>query len=176
MIGQPVKIQELVNRVHVACPESFLRDAESLVSSAQGSAFKLDLDGVRTAAEIVSRAIDVFRIPWPIVGIDSLISVGSELYWIESARRFLVIIDNFADMPSDALDSLATSVMNIVDRMRTAGDEYIAAFTTSAKTDELLTLLAKENARLARLEHHPWVEDTHPVPVVDHRLDAAAEN
>jgi hypothetical protein len=164
------------NAIHLGCSDSMIAVAEDCIRAAGGTPFRLDLRGVSDRPALVGAFVDTFQVPWPIDGLDAVISTASDLDWIAGARRFSVCVEGLDASPPDVLRDLAIAFSRIIDRMRGAGDGCTVLFPESRRTTEVAAFLAGENERLAELERNDPDSDTHPVPVIDHRLDPVSDD
>jgi hypothetical protein len=154
--------------IHVGCSPDVVASGRRAVQRARGSTFVLDLSDVATTEQLVSTFASVFQIPWPIGGINAVVS-ASDFGWIPGTRTHWVEVANWDHLAGDLLSDLIFALANIIDRMRSGGSNFAAAFTNSPRTDEILYLMEAENDKLKQFESDPHTNDTHPVPVIDHR-------
>jgi hypothetical protein len=165
---------DIWNCIHLACSGDFIGRITRSCTERGGTSFELDLQGAQSKEALVDQFIDVFRIPYPMEGVDAVISLGSDLDWLENRDCFAVIVTSVDESPEEVIALLALVFTRIIDRMRTAGDRYAVFFPPARETDRLLQVLEYENERLRYLERIDPDSDTHPVPVIDHRLDPPA--
>lgn len=159
------------NTIHVGCREEPLHHITDLAVASGAKVFNLSLNGVSSRDDLVRRFVDTFHIPWPISGLDAVLSTGAALDWLTGERSFVVAVDGIDSVPANVLRDTVAVLLNIVDRMRSAGDRYMALFADAERTCELVEMLERENHDLRELERIDPGSDTHPVPVVDHRDD-----
>lgn len=158
-----------VNAIHIGCAASDIDALVERVHGAGGRAFEFTLAGVASAGDLVQRSTAVFEIPWPVVGLNSVLSVGSELYWMDCGRNFVTVVHGVEALDETLRGETIRLLVGIVSRMTGAGDHYSVAFPECGHTDELRALLDREDARLSAPPTFPWNTPANPIPVVDHR-------
>lgn len=159
------------NAIHLSCSVELIHAGTEHMLSQGGHAFELSLEDVETRPQLVNAFAETFRIPWPIHGIDAVVSTASDLEWSGGSRAYAVVVTSLDAVPDAVLSDLCGAFPNIIDRMRGAHESYLLMFERSQRTSQVLELLEAENERLRYLERVDPKSDTHPVPIVDHRTD-----
>jgi len=107
-------------------------------------------------------------VPWPISGLDAVVSVLSDMEWLgHEVAGYLVIVD-MEDVDEPVALAFADLLPQIADRRRSAGSPLLVALLGAASTDRLERVLARQNELLREDGLRFPAAHEYPVPIVFH--------
>lgn len=154
--------------IHVNCPGPELAAIRIDAEAAGALVVRPDLGGVRDRDALVQRLHREFSVPWPISGLDAVVSVLSDMEWLgHEVAGYLVIVD-MEDVDEPVALAFADLLPQIADRRRSAGSPLLVALLGAASTDRLERVLARQNELLREDGLRFPAAHEYPVPIVFH--------
>jgi hypothetical protein len=169
-----VEIHVAVNRSEAAFLESSLRGKGYAV-------IHVDLTGVNGRNEVCDRIGKAFRFPYAVTSLDAAVDLASDLEWLGNPPGYLVEVTGVDQLPNETLDDAVGLLPAICDRWRSQHRGFVVLLTGWAHRSAALSRLSDANGELSAAAGLPWVQETKPVPIVDHapgsaRVDDDGEN
>jgi hypothetical protein len=152
----------------VNCPDSELREIRTDAEAADALVICPDLSRVPDGDALVQRLHQEFRVPWPISGLDAVVSVLADLEWLGHEEAGYLIVVDLKDVGESVVLQFADLLPQIADRRRSAGSPLLVALLGATSTSELERVLAEQNEILKEDGLRFPAADEHPVPIVFH--------
>lgn len=160
--------QPAVVAIHVAAPETVVSGLEDMARHAEMSVVRLPLSGVRQRYELCDRLTDVFMFPHKTRGLDAAVDLLSDLAWFDNQNGYLVVVEDADSAPAHVVADLVGILPAVADRWRSQGIRFVVVLEGVSHRSIALESLQSANAGLEKAGELTWVQDTHPVDVVDH--------
>lgn len=162
--------------VHVVAGSNGVKLATGPAGERGARFLRLDISSLRTDDDLERVMINLFEIPYPSAGFQSLIDFGSSLdEWMHSPAGYVLVVRGCDAAAPGVARRLADILPFMIDRWRSIGTPYTAVLECAESRPAVLAMLQEANRELRVFgESSARVARSGPVPVyVDGQLDEA---
>jgi hypothetical protein len=162
-----MSLERTTHAIYVESDQAAASRMASVARSEGRLVIDLELAGVTDSPALDARISSVFKIPYPFVGPDAVVSLVADLDWLPSPGGYLVIVTGLDSCPAQVTTDVAHVLPSIIDRWRSGGVPFLATMVSLSSRRLVLDGLEESNRRLAEAGKLSWARsDTGPVPVI----------